>query len=1031
MGLFEWFRRDKAAQPVTEAETETEPRSTEAVLEWTVAEPAPEPPEADDVPDADSVPAKRPRLFADDGLKATRDAERTAEEAWQRYLDRLAAHGIPAPGAWRDPKQKPATVDDVAALYRANPSFVELLPWVEYLPDEQAMLLEDNQSLAAFFELTPIGTEGRDPDWLRQARDALENALQDSFDELDTSPWVIQFFANDETRWDDYLAGLRDYVQPRAQGTPFTELYLQLFRHHLAAVSKPGGLFQDTVVSKLPWRGQRRRVRMVVYRRSVGDGKIRGQAPAPYLNNICKRLCGALANAGLVARRMDGQDIRHWLLRWFNPHPDMLGPTREDRERFFELINTRLEREEDTLPLADGDDFSQCLFYREPVSSFEKGLWYFDGQPHRVILLDRLREPPPTGHLTGETRSGGDALHALFDKLPEDTVLNLTLVVTPQDVLEGYLERLHRKSVGDNQASALTREAVEQARQLIGRKHKLYRGSVAFFVRGETEQILEQRSLDLCNTLLGAGMEPVMPQDEVAPLNSYLRWLPANFDPNQKHGLDWYTQMMLVQHVANLTPVWGRATGTGHPGITFFNRGGEPLTFDPLNKLDRQMNAHLFLFGPTGAGKSATLTNILSQVLAIYRPRLVVVEAGNSFGLLADFAAKLGLTVNRVSFTPGSGVSLAPFADARRLVEDTARVSSLSVEPEDAQDPAEAAQQAALPVQPADEDKRDILGELEIVARLMVTGAEAKEDERLTRADRVSLRRAILQAARACQPDGRTVLPADVIAALRQASLEDGLDAARRARLQEMAIAMEMFTMGTDGEIFNREGTPWPEADLTVVDLANFAREGYEAQLAIAYISLINTVNNIAERDQFKGRPLINVTDEGHIITKNPLLSPYVIKITKMWRKLGAWFWLATQNMDDLPPAAAPMLNMIEWWICLNMPPDEIEKIACFRKLTEAQKALMLSARKESGKFSEGVVLSKSMEVLFRAVPPSLYLSLAMTEPEEKRERYEYMQHGLTELEAAIEVAKDLDRKRGIDSLPIVFPPTASPESQA
>ncbi|MBI0473679.1 conjugative transfer ATPase, partial [Pectobacterium parmentieri] len=100
--------------------------------------------------------------------------------------------------------------------------------------------------------------------------------------------------------------------------------------------------------------------------------------------------------------------------------------------------------------------------------------------------------------------------------------------------------------------------------------------------------------------------------------------------------------------------------------------------------------------------------------------------------------------------------------------------------------------------------------------------------------------------------------------------------------------------------------------------------EGYNAQLSIAYISLINTVNNIAERDQFLGRPILNVTDEGHIITKNPLLSPYVVKVTKMWRKLGAWFWLATQNIDDLPKAAEPMLNMIEWWICLSMPPDEV-----------------------------------------------------------------------------------------------------------
>ncbi|VFR67052.1 Type IV secretory pathway, VirB4 components [plant metagenome] len=234
----------------------------------------------------------------------------------------------------------------------------------------------------------------------------------------------------------------------------------------------------------------------------------------------------------------------------------------------------------------------------------------------------------------------------------------------------------------------------------------------------------------------------------------------------------------------------------------------------------------------------------------------------------------------------------------------------------------------------------------------------------------------------------------------------------------EMADAMDMFCQGADGDMFDRDGTPWPETDITIVDLVTYAREGYNAQLSIAYISLIGTVNNIAERDQFLGRPILNVTDEGHVITKNPLLSPYVVKITKMWRKLGAWFWLATQNIDDLPKAAEPMLNMIEWWICLSMPPDEVEKIARFRELSPAQKALMLSARKEAGKFTEGVILSKSMEVLFRAVPPSLYLALAQTEPEEKAERYQLMQQfGISELQAAFKVAEKINRARGAVAL--------------
>lgn len=954
---------------------------------------------------------------ATEGLRASDQTD--ADAALERYLKRLEAQGIPAPGDWRNPKQKPATVADVAALYDVKPSFVDLLPWIEYLPEEQAMLLEDGKSLAAFFELTPIGTEGRDPEWLRKVRDALENALQNSFDELDTSPWVVQFYAKDETSWDDYLKSLTEYIKPQAKGSAFSQMYLDLFKHHLAAIAKPGGLFEDTTVSKLPWRGQQRRVRVVLYRRVVGDPIFRGQTPAMHLNNICQRFTGGLANAGIKCNRMDGYEIRHWLLRWFNPHPDHLGTTLKDFDRFFHLVNKRTEEAGEELPLVTGDDFSQGLFYREPKSDNKKGLWYFDGQPHRVIMLDRLRDAPRTGHLTGETRMGGDALHALFDKLPEDTVLTITLVVTPQDVLEAHLEKLARKSVGDNQASLLTREAVDNARKLIGREHKLYRGSIAFFLKGHDEAQLTARSMQLTNALLSAGMEPVASDDEVAPLNSYLRWLPGNFDANQKRAMDWYVQMMLVQHVANLCPVWGRSSGTGHPGITLFNRGGAPLTFDPLNKLDRQMNAHMFLFGPTGAGKSATLNNLLNQLIAVYRPRLFIVEAGNSFGLLGDFAKKLGLTVNRIKLAPNSGVSLAPFADAIRLVNTPSQVKTLDADDLESSDE----HLSTKPESDQEDDERDVLGEMEIVARLMITGGEEKEEARLTRADRSVIRHCILAAAKTCSDADRTVLTEDVRNALRAAGEDTSIPEARRNRMLEMAEAMDMFCMGADGEMFNRAGTPWPEADLTIVDLATYAREGYNAQLSIAYISLINTVNNIAERDQYKGRPLVNVTDEGHIITKNPLLSPYIIKITKMWRKLGAWFWLATQNIDDLPPAAAPMLNMIEWWICLNMPPDEVEKISRFRELTPAQKSLMLSARKESGKYTEGVVLSKSMEVLFRAVPPSLYLALAMTEPEEKKQRYDLMQSlGVNELEAALAVAADLDRKRGIDPLNITFP---------
>ena len=929
-------------------------------------------------------------------------------DGWGEYLRALWQAGLPEPGEAVQ-GTRAATLADEQALYDVAPSLVALLPWVEFLPHSQTMLLEDGQSVAAFFEVTPLGTEGREATWLAQARDALENALQDSFDELDQDPWVVQLYAQDEAHFDQYLETLRRYIQPRAQGSRFTDFYLRFFAHHLRAVAKPGGLFEDTVVTRLRWRGQSRRVRMVAYRRTSGPSSRRGQTPEQALNMVCDRLVGGLANAGIQTQRLDAARIHDWLLRWFNPNPTLIGHEAEDRERFYTLARYPEETEEGEIEQASGRDFSQRLFFGQPRSDVGQGLWYFDGMPHRVMVTDRLRTPPVTGHLTGETRKG-DAINTLFDQMPEDTMLCLTLVATPQDVLESHLNHLAKKAVGETLASEQTLKDVQEARSLIGSAHKLYRGTLAFFLRGRDEAELDQRGLQLANVMLNAGLQPVREEDEVAPLNSYLRWLPCVYHPAQDRK-QWYTQLMFAQHAANLSPVWGRSQGTGRPGITFFNRGGGVITFDPFNRLDRQMNAHLFLFGPTGSGKSATLNIILNQVAAIYRPRMFIVEAGNSFGLFAEFARQLGMTVNRVKLTPGSGVSLAPFADARRLIETPSDVQTLDADALDEEQPA--------PAEASETDEqRDVLGELEITARLMITGGEDKEEARMTRADRSLIRQCILDAAQRCVAEHRTVLTRDVRDALRERGRDATLPEIRRTRLLEMADAMDMFCQGTDGEMFDRPGTPWPEADITIVDLATYAREGYNAQLSISYISLISTVNNIAERDQFLGRPILNVTDEGHVITKNPLLSPYVVKITKMWRKLGAWYWLATQNVDDLPKAAEPMLNMIEWWICLSMPPDEVEKIAKFRELSPAQKALMLSARKEAGKFSEGVILSKSMEVLFRAVPPSLYLALAQTEPEEKAERFQLMQqHGISELEAAFKVAEKIDRARGITPL--------------
>lgn len=905
----------------------------------------------------------------------------------------------PATGESSRPELKKSgrlTQDSVRSLYPNNASFIDFLPWVEYLPESQSLLLDDGVSVGAVFEVVPVGTEGRTGERLEEIRDIVEDALQDSFDERDSHPWVVQFFCQDETDVTEYIDKLRGYVKPWAQGTAFTAAYLHEMERHMRGIAVPKGLFIDKAVTGAPWRGQQRRTRMVIYR-YVNPGVTEPYSPEEQLNQVCERLSSALAGAGIVTSRQNGEQIHAWLLRWFNPEPDWV-----DKETLYSTA-AHVDTRNGELPVLN--DFSETLMFTPPRSDVENGVWWFDERPHKAVSIDRIRRAPSVGHLTGETRKG-ENINALMDLLPEGTVISLTLVVQPQDVLEERFNHLAKNAIGENTESERVRADANTAKSYLGERHKLYRASMTFFLSGESLKVLNSRQRDLTAILLNAGLQPVKSEYDVAPLNGYLRALPMCFNPTLDKK-NWYTRLTFVQHMANMLPVFGRDTGTGHPGFTFFNRGGAPLTFDPLNSADRSKNAHLVLFGPTGSGKSATLNSLFAQLMAIHRPRLFIAEAGNSFGLFADYCAELDLLVNKVSIKPGCGISLAPFADAYKLIEAPVK----NVDESELSDRIEVDETDDGDV----EEERDILGELEIVARLMVTGGEAKEEARLERADRGMMREAILVGARKAWDEERQMITGDLQDAFYAFAKDESRPEVRRARAQNMGESLGVFMQGFLGELFNRPGQNWPEADVTLIDLGTLAREGYEAPLAVAYTSLVNTINNIAERDQFLDREIVFPTDEAHMITTNPLLAPYVVKVVKMWRKLGAWLWLATQNLEDFPATAKKMLNMIEWWLCLVMPPEEVEEIARFKKLTTEQKAMLLSATKTPRCYTEGVVLASRIEALFRAVPPSLYLALGMTEKDEKAARRALMvEYGISELDAAKRVAHQLDIARGI-----------------
>jgi conjugative transfer ATPase len=886
------------------------------------------------------------------------------------------------------------------AIGRPPPSFSDLLPWTDYLADEQAFLLEDGASRGALFELTPTATEGRTEEFLLRQADALRSAINGSFPELDDGEWVLQFFAQDDPRIDSVHDDLVAYIRPEVLASAYTQDYLRGMRAHLANVSRVDGLFIDTEVSGIRFRGQRRRIRAAVYRRRGGQALDRdGIGPAEQLKNVCERFEASLRQGGVGARRCTGRDFYEWLLPWFNPRPTFASDSAS-------LLSAAPYPGDDELPF--GRDFAEMVLLAKPRSDAENGLWYFDELPHAALTLQQLRNKPAVGHLTAERQFDDGRFYALFDKLPDGAVLSITVTIRPQDKLRAHVDAIERAATGDSPEAELSKENCRIVKRRMAEGDKLLPVNLVLYLRGDDRLDLRRKVNNVNATLLPSGLKFIDQRQDLVALTSYVRGLPMAFDPvfDLRHLKR--SRLVFSSDLSRLLPVYGRARGTGRPGMLYFNRAGEPLVFDPLHKQDRKKNAHLVLFGPTGAGKSAACTHKLMLQMAVHRPRLFLLEVGGSFTLLGEHFRRHGLTVNQVTLSAHSDISLPPFADAYKML-DQIRRPELTVHEDDlAQDDGEDEGELDADV------KRDLLGEMEIAARVMITGGDERENAKLTRADRYLIRLAIIEAARKARLQGRPQLLTEHVAdELHVVAKDTSLPEARRIRAVEMGDGMKLFCDGLAGRFFNRSGTPWPDVDVTIVDLSIFAREGYEDQLTVAFLSFMNHVHALVEARQNEARQTIVTVDEAHIITASPLLSPYLTKISKMWRKLGTWLWLLTQNLGDMPDSARRMLNMVEWWICLSMPPDEVEQVKRFRNLSAETVNLLLSARKEPGKYTEGVVLTDNFEALFRNVPPPLALALAMTEKHEKAQRADIMrQHGCSELEAAYRVAALIEAGR-------------------
>ncbi len=886
---------------------------------------------------------------------------------------------------------------DIARGYQKRPSIASYLPWRDYNERHKVFLLEDNQSLAVCFRITPIACEARPQAMMEAIAKSLQDALQNAIPCEKTNPWILQLFVQREQDLSPVIEKIKQAIPAERHTEPLVQAHLETLQKHIDYVTRPGGVFFDQQVTQQIFRGGILKVYAVLYRRNdTTHDKNQRRSGLEAIQNISRKLAEQWRACGLGVKRLTGEAFYRWLMPWFNPCPKQ---TAGNVTKLLSQIEFPKDKEK---PF--GWDLSEQLFFSAP-ESFEEG-WQFDNRPHKVITIQNLSSEPAIGHLTAERKRGtDDKVFNLIDHLPEGSVFSLSIVFQAQSEVELHLKLIHDSAVGRHALAMKVKGEIEEAEQAIANGDYLLPTVMAVYIQGETVDQLHEREAHT-EVLLNSNGFKVITDDELYPVDAYLRYLPMGYDFHFDKKNTYRSRYLLLSDIAKLLPVYGRSRGSENPGMLMFNRGGEPWFYDILQ--DRTKNAHFLLLGETGTGKSNTLNYLIMHNLALYNPRFFIIDAGGSFDLLADYCQSLGLQVHKIKIDPKNPVPLNPFAEGLKVLDQIATLEKTQREQWLAKADARIAKELEKNTQPEnneiDDDSRDILGDMVLAALVMITGGEKKEEDRIRRSDRMLIMDAIILAAETVKAAGRPqMIASDIVAAFERLILElnPERDADKIRRGREMADSLRYFIRDpVSSEFFNTPGNPWPTADITVVDFGLFAQEGYEAQRSIAFCGVFGKIQTLAEANQYSNRPLISVLDENHIFSKLPLLAAIETRGTKMGRKLGWWIWIATQNVRDFAEEARKMLPMFETWMCLAVPPDEIDQIERFKVLSAEQGTLFLSARKEKGKYTEGVLLSPKIQGLFRNVPPALYLAMAATEQYEKHQRRQLMQQlNLSELQ--------------------------------
>ncbi|HGN1515762.1 MULTISPECIES: VirB4 family type IV secretion system protein [Pseudomonas] len=342
---------------------------------------------------------------------------------------------------------------------------------------------------------------------------------------------------------------------------------------------------------------------------------------AKKFGQLCHEIGQALAAFGFSPASLNGQGLINWQYQLFNP------------VRSFKVEPPRYRPD---LPVLDCLKNPSTVPNREAlndaplfasVETEEKGWTIHDsGVPYYIRPVSALGKP---------LSSFPGMLQVAMSGIESESLVTINWSVPSPVAMMGRLWARGRMQsgkeamkIGDKDLLAQQRIDLEKVKSKISaengaNREQFFDVSLHINLMGFVEHQVDDQAMQLENRLWRVGHKEAH-RGDAAVRNS----MPLNFRQSSMKLFRRDTPH-LTESLSHLCPFFVEYQGCADPAILMNNRAGQPIYLDLWGKMTN--TAHSLICGSTGTGKSFTFNNLLMALRVKYRPKVWIIDKGDSY----------------------------------------------------------------------------------------------------------------------------------------------------------------------------------------------------------------------------------------------------------------------------------------------------------------------------------------------------------------------------------------------------------------